>query len=60
MPSQSLPRVQEDIQNLPSLSEKQQEKGLLRAFLALRHRNFRLFWFGQMISLMGTWMQTIG
>jgi MFS family permease len=52
--------VQEDIQNLPSLSEKQQEKGLLRAFLALRHRNFRLFWFGQMISLMGTWMQTIG
>jgi MFS family permease len=60
MPSQSLPRVQEDIQNLPSLAEKQQAKGLLRAFLALRHRNFRLFWFGQMISLMGTWMQTIG
>ncbi len=60
MPSQSLPRVQEDIQNLPSLSEKQQVKGLLRAFLALRHRNFRLFWFGQMISLMGTWMQIIG
>lgn len=38
----------------------QPEKGLLRAFLALRHRNFRLFWFGQMISLMGTWMQSIG
>ncbi|ORX23559.1 MFS transporter [Thermoanaerobacterium sp. PSU-2] len=29
-------------------------------FPALRHRNFRLFWFGQMISLIGTWMQNIG
>jgi len=27
---------------------------------ALRHRNFRLFWFGQCISLVGTWMQNIG
>lgn len=25
---------------------------------ALRHRNFRLFFFGQLISLTGTWMQT--
>src|SRR5712692_7992631 len=33
---------------------------LLRTFIALRHRNFRLFWFGQMISLIGTWMQSIG
>lgn len=29
-------------------------------FAALRIRNFRLFWFGQLISLSGTWMQTIG
>jgi len=28
-------------------------------FRALRHRNFRLFFFGQLISLVGTWMQTI-
>jgi MFS family permease len=35
-------------------------KGLLRAFTSLRQRNFRLFWFGQMISLIGSWMQTIG
>jgi MFS family permease len=28
-------------------------------FRALRHRNFRLFFFGQMISLVGTWMQNI-
>src|SRR5881227_3119265 len=40
--------------------EEQQARGLLRAFLALRHRNFRLFWFGQLISLIGTWMQTTG
>src|SRR3954453_10230057 len=26
-------------------------------FRALRHRNFRLFIFGQVISLVGTWMQ---
>src|SRR5437868_12743810 len=29
------------------------------AIAALRHRNFRLFWGGQVISLIGTWMQTV-
>src|SRR5580704_9535344 len=29
---------------------------LLRAF---RHRNYRLFFFGQLVSLMGTWMQSV-
>src|SRR5215813_12424417 len=24
-----------------------------------RHRNFRLFWFGQTLSLVGTWMQSM-
>src|SRR5947209_8484690 len=42
----------------PTIPKEQQAKGLLRAFLALRHRNFRLFWSGQLISLTGTWMQT--
>jgi len=28
-------------------------------FAALHHRNFRLFFVGQMISLIGTWMQRI-
>jgi MFS family permease len=28
-------------------------------FQALRHRNFRLWFFGQLTSLIGTWMQTI-
>lgn len=30
-----------------------------KTFSALRHRNFRLFWVGQWISLTGTWMQSI-
>ncbi len=29
------------------------------AFRALRHRNFRLFWTGQLISLIGTWAQNL-
>ena len=33
--------------------------GGLRWRGALRHRNFRLFWFGQLISLVGTWMQSV-
>ncbi len=28
-------------------------------FQAMRHRNFRLWFFGQLTSLVGTWMQTI-
>lgn len=31
----------------------------LKTFAALRHRNFRLFWLGQFVSLTGTWMQSI-
>ncbi len=29
------------------------------AFGALRHRNFRLFFIGQLVSLVGTWMQQV-
>ncbi len=28
-------------------------------FRSLRVRNFRLFWFGQLVSMSGTWMQTV-
>jgi len=28
-------------------------------FAALRHRNYRLYWFGQVVSLVGTWMQSV-
>src|SRR5947209_7761471 len=34
-------------------------KGLLRAFTSLRHHNYRLYCFGQMISLIGSYMQSI-
>jgi MFS family permease len=32
---------------------------LPRGLSAFGHRNFRLFWFGQLISLAGTWMQGV-
>src|SRR5512134_2714203 len=32
---------------------------VVSTFRALRHRNFRLWFFGQLTSLVGTWMQTI-
>src|ERR1019366_5547278 len=32
---------------------------LALAVRALRHRNFQLFFAGQLISLIGTWMQTV-
>ena len=32
---------------------------LPRGVAAFRHRNFRLFWSGQLVSLTGTWMATV-
>ena len=31
--------------------------GLRRGFAAFRHRDYRIFWFAQLVSLTGTWMQ---
>ncbi len=39
--------------------ERVPRTGFARAFAALRHRNFRLFFAGQLVSLSGTWMQSI-
>ena len=47
LPSDEVPRVAPNHRHLPA------------TFRALRHRNYRLFFFGQLISLVGTWMQTI-
>ncbi len=33
--------------------------GLRRGWASLRHRNYRVYWFGQIGSLVGTWMQTV-
>jgi MFS family permease len=30
------------------------------SFSALSHRNYRLYWLGQLVSIFGTWMQSIG
>ncbi len=32
---------------------------LRSTFRSLRHRNYRLYWTGQLISLIGTWMQSV-
>lgn len=32
---------------------------IVKRFSALQYRDFRLFWFGQIISLSGTWMQSV-
>src|SRR5712692_11783028 len=56
---QTIPQSQAGLE-MPATDNQAAAKGLLRAFLALRHRNFRLFWCGQLISLIGTWMQTVG
>jgi MFS family permease len=42
------------------LTSKQMPRGVAGTTLrALRHRNFQLFFFGQVISLTGTWMQSL-
>jgi MFS family permease len=46
----------------PTISSGPNAAGQSRAavlFRALKHRNFRLFFGGQIISLVGTWMQTV-
>ena len=32
---------------------------LPRGLAAFRYRNYRLFWFGQLVSVTGTWMQSL-
>ena len=43
----------------PDPSSSNDTSGLNFVFRALRHRNYRLFFLGQGISLIGTWMQQI-
>jgi MFS family permease len=40
-------------------AERRDEAGIAHAWRALRHRNFRLFFGGQTISLIGTWMTRV-
>jgi MFS family permease len=43
----------------PNSAAAPQSAGLSHAWRALRHRNFRLFFGGQSISLIGTWMTRV-
>jgi len=43
----------------PAIAAAAPPLSALGAFRALRHRNFRLFFAGQLISLIGTWMQSV-
>jgi MFS family permease len=49
----------EDKNGNPDPSHSQNQNGLKQVFRALDHRNYRLFFGGQGISLIGTWMQQI-
>jgi MFS family permease len=53
--SQAPPLVLQELSAQPDLSAS----GLRLTFRALRHRNFRLFAAGQIVSLVGTWMQSV-
>lgn len=33
--------------------------GFARGFVAMRHRNYRIYWLGQIGSLVGAWMQSV-
>ena len=48
-----------DPQQQSSAPQSAQEAGLSHAWRAMHHRNFRLFFGGQSISLIGTWMTRV-
>src|SRR5512147_2568906 len=43
----------------PAATRPYSRSRLSKAARALRHRNFQLFFAGQLISLVGTWMQSV-
>lgn len=47
--------------NRPAVPNRisQSRRRLPHGLAAFRHRNYRLFWFGQLISVTGTWMQSL-
>jgi MFS family permease len=44
---------------LPPSGGAQPPGGFRRGLAALHHRNYRYYWFGQIVSLIGTWMQSV-
>ena len=45
--------------SIPRTSSTEPRQNLPVTFRALKHRNFQLFFGGQLISLIGTWMQSV-
>ena len=43
----------------PDRGGRERRFALSRTFASLQHRNYRLFFFGQLVSLIGTWMQNV-
>src|SRR5260221_3555241 len=41
------------------MSDSAGRETLAARFRSLGHRNFRLYWIGQLVSLVGTWMQSV-
>ena len=51
--------TQADLSASAGLPPAGEPHGIRQTFRALRHRNFRLFAAGQIVSLVGTWMQNV-
>ena len=45
--------------NAPASQALSKNSGIVQTFRALRHRDFRLLWFGLAVSAIGTWMQIV-
>ncbi|WP_411828098.1 MFS transporter [Luteolibacter sp. AS25] len=61
MPDQRHPEGTASIPNTESADLRRQpvgRPGFIEAFSAFSHRNYRIFFGGQVISLIGTWLQT--
>lgn len=58
-PGGSLPVAPSEASEASEASLRPQSR-VTRAAASLRQRNFRLYWSGQMVSVMGTWMQGVG
>src|SRR4029077_18608697 len=55
-PTPTTVEVPTELTSAPGAGRQGRAAGMFRA---LRHRNFQLFFGGQVISLVGTWMQTV-
>src|SRR5919197_1549812 len=44
---------------VPSAPAPRPGGGVRQGFRALRHANYRRYWYGQIVSLVGTWMQSV-